>query len=173
MRTTIIARIKTTLPQALEEIYSLFGEGVNQEYNQEEYAFALNNTPVSNGYIRIPAAQHIVAAMGYMLQAGIEAEHIECVRIEWHGQDMVERVDPETGETEIVEELFQTGGAGDTRRDRPGAHNSACVSRTDGLTDKNSVSTNFQKGFLIICDHVGEAEHTAPSSRRNEILPHC
>lgn len=115
---TIIAKIKTTLEQATQEVLDLLGEGARPDAQQEEYFFALNNTPVSNGYCRIRVDEHIAVALDYLMSLGETGEHIECVRAEWQGQDMypVEQpvLDEEgnpTGEMETVyeERLFQTG----------------------------------------------------------------
>lgn len=115
---TIIAKIKTTLPQATQEVLDLLGEGARPDAQQEEYFFALNNTPLSNGYCRIRVAEHIAVALDYLMSLGETGEHIECVRVEWFGQDRVPVEQPvldedgnPTGEMETVyvEQLFQTG----------------------------------------------------------------
>lgn len=115
---TIIAKIKTTLEQATQEVLDLLGEGARPDAQQEEYFFALNNTPLSNGYCRIRVAEHIAVALDYLMSLGETGEHIECVRVEWNGQDRVPVEQPvldedgnPTGEMETVyvEQLFQTG----------------------------------------------------------------
>ena len=115
---TIIAKIKTTLPQSAQEVLDLLGEGARPDAQHEEYFFALNNTPVSNGFCRIRVAEHIAVALDYLMSLGETGEHIECVRVEWNGQDRVPVEQPvldedgnPTGEMEevYVERLFQTG----------------------------------------------------------------
>ena len=115
---TIIAKIKTTIEQATQEVLDLLGEGARPDAEQEEYYFALNNTQVSNGYCRIRVAEHIAVAMDYLMSLGETGEHIECVMVEWNGQDKYPVEQPvfdedgnPTGEMETAyeERLFQTG----------------------------------------------------------------
>ena len=117
-RYTIIAKIKTSMPEAAQEVLTLMGEGARPDAEQVECFFARNNTPVSNGYCRVIVDEHIAMALDYMLGNNMTGEHIDCIRVEWQGQDRVPVEQPiidengnPTGETETVyvEQLFQTG----------------------------------------------------------------
>jgi hypothetical protein len=97
-RYTAIIRIKTDIDQAIAETLAQLGEGANPEYQQIETVFSLNNTPIVNGYVRVVVAERIAQALQQMLDAGVISEHIEVVRIEWHGQDMVDAGTDEDGQ---------------------------------------------------------------------------
>lgn len=113
---TVIVKVLTTLPELAQWCMDNLGEGARPDAEDELYAFAYNNTPVQNGYIRIPCAEHIATALQWMLDEGITSEHGEIVRIEWHGQDRYpvekEVLDEEgnpTMETVYEEQLFKVG----------------------------------------------------------------
>lgn len=118
---TAIIRIKTSLEELATECLALFGEGARFEFDangtivrqQEEMTFSLCNTPVQHGYVRVIVAEHIATALQWMQDNGIESEHGELIRVEFHGQDRypVEQLNAETGETETVyeEHLFEIG----------------------------------------------------------------
>lgn len=97
-RYTIIATIKTTIAQAAQEVLDLMGEGARPDAEQIEGYFARNNTPVQgpDSLCRIVVDEHIATALQWMLDQNITGEHIDSLRVEWQGQDMV--LDTDTGE---------------------------------------------------------------------------
>lgn len=104
---TIIARIKTTLPEAAQECLDLIGEGANPQATQAETFFSRCNTPPQVGFIRIPVDDHIVPLLEMFKNSGYISKHVEIVRIEHHGQDIVEVIDDEG--TRYEEQPFQVG----------------------------------------------------------------
>lgn len=86
---TAILKVLTTLPELATECLLLLGEGARPEATQEEMFFSLCNTPVQNGFIRIPVADHIATALQWMQDNNVTSEHAEIIRVEWDGQDMV------------------------------------------------------------------------------------
>jgi hypothetical protein len=109
MTTTAIIKIKTSLEELVAECLALFGEGARPDFSYVEEAFSLNNTPVSNGYIRVVCAEHIATALQWMLDTGMTSEHGEIIRVEWIGQDRVVTGQDEDGNDIIEEQLFLTG----------------------------------------------------------------
>lgn len=106
---TVIAKLLTSLPELAQWVLDNMGEGARPDAEHDLYFFAFNSTPVQNGYIRIPCAEHIATALQWMQDEGITSEHGEVVRIEWHGQDKVQTGTDEDGNPVIEEQLFQTG----------------------------------------------------------------
>lgn len=86
---TIVLRVKTSLHEIADECLTLFGEGSRPFADREENYFALNNTTVQNGYVRIAVAQHIAMALEYVLTeyTSVNADLIE---VEWLGQTQYE-----------------------------------------------------------------------------------
>jgi len=108
MNLTAILKV-TSLEAAVAECLATFGEGARPEFQFEEEAFALYGTPVTpEGYVRVVVAPHIAAALQFMKDNNLTSEHVEIIRVEFNGQDMIESTDEE-GNTIYVEELFQTG----------------------------------------------------------------
>ena len=108
MNYTAILKIKTTLADAAQECLALFNEGARLDASFAEETFALYNTPLQDGYCRVVVAEHIAAALQWLKDTEAVSENVEIVRVEWHGQDMIESTDEE-GNTIYAEELFQTG----------------------------------------------------------------
>ena len=108
MNYTAILKIKTTLADAAQECLALFNEGARLDASFAEETFALYNTPLQDGYCRVVVAEHIAAALQWLKDTEAVSENVEIVRVEWHGQDMIESTDEE-GNTIYIEELFQTG----------------------------------------------------------------
>jgi hypothetical protein len=107
---TAIVKVKTTMEQAAQECLDQLGEGANPDATQVEAFFALNNTPDAGGYCRVVVAEHIAIALQYMFDSGIESEHVEIIRVEWMGQDVVQTgIDPETDEPIYERVPFQVG----------------------------------------------------------------
>ena len=100
---TIIVKILTAMPELAQEALDLFNGG-RPEAEQVENFTVRNNTPVSNGYCRIVVTDQTAQAMEQMLADGYVSPNAEIVRIEHHGQDMVD-----DGQGGYTEELFQTG----------------------------------------------------------------
>ena len=108
MNYTAILKIKTTLADVAQECLALFNEGARLDASFAEETFALYNTPLQDGYCRVVVAEHIAAALQWLKDTEAVSENVEIVRVEWHGQDMIESTDEE-GNTIYIEELFQTG----------------------------------------------------------------
>jgi hypothetical protein len=106
---TAIIKILTTIEQASQETLDVLGEGGNPEAEQPEAFFSLNNTLQGGPYCRVIVAPHIAAALQYMLDAGVTSEHVEVIRIEWQGQDMVQTGVDEYGNPIIDYTPFQVG----------------------------------------------------------------
>jgi hypothetical protein len=108
MNYTAILKIKTTLADAAQECLALFNEGARLDASFAEETFALYNTPLQDGYVRVVVAEHIAVALQWMKDNAMTSENVEIIRVEWQGQDMIEFTDDE-GNTIYAEELFQTG----------------------------------------------------------------
>lgn len=106
---TAIFKIKTSLKNAAQESLDTFGQGGRPEFTREEEAFSLCNTPVQNGYVRVIVAPHIAQALEYMRGKKMTGGHADLVRIEWHGQDVVETGVDEEGNPTYEQQLFQVG----------------------------------------------------------------
>lgn len=98
---TIVVKLKDgkTLANLADEVFFWFGEGSRPDFSSEEEAFAFNNTPVQNGWLRIPATDEFVAGIEYML-GKTTSEVAEVIQIEHDYQHEVivdEYDDPEAG----------------------------------------------------------------------------
>lgn len=106
---TAVIQVKTTIEQVAQECLELFGEGANPESEIQEMFFKLCNTPVSHGYCRPYVAEHIATALQYLIDNDqAETDNAKIIKVEWHGQDMIESADEE-GNPTYVQELFQVG----------------------------------------------------------------
>ena len=112
MNYTAILKI-TSLEAAVAECLATFGEGARPEFQFEEEAFALYGTPVTpEGYVRVVVAPHIAAALQFMKDNNLTSEHVEIIRVEFNGQDMIESTLVDDNGIETIgyqEQLFQTG----------------------------------------------------------------
>ncbi len=108
-RSTAILKIKTTIDAVAAECLAMLGEGAHVSYDKIENVFALNNTPISHGYVRVLCAEHIATALQYLKDAGVESDNVEIVRVEWAGQDMVQTGVDGDGNPVYEQQLFYTG----------------------------------------------------------------
>lgn len=84
---TAIFKLKTDLPSLAQECQELFGEGSRSAPDRVEHTFALCNTIVEEGHLRIVVAQHIALALEYVTAQGYVSPNAELVKLEWDGQE--------------------------------------------------------------------------------------
>lgn len=82
---TVILRIKTSMDELAVECLELFGEGARIGAVRDEEHFALGNTPVQEGYVRIVVAQHIAMALEYVLTE-YQSVNADLIEVEWDNQ---------------------------------------------------------------------------------------
>jgi len=90
MHKTIIFKIlgdpEASLPLAAQECPALLGAGANTDPGIIEETFALCNTPVQNGYIRVVATEEFANALEQVNASGYQSPYMQMVMVEHDGQ---------------------------------------------------------------------------------------
>ena len=92
-----------TLADLVDIVNDAVGRGTNQSFDREEEAFAYSNTPVQNGWLRIPADEPFIADLQWLMEQPtmqvLMAEYVEQMWLEEEGQKDVEIGADEDGNT--------------------------------------------------------------------------
>lgn len=83
---TTVLRVKTNMHDLADECMQLFNEGARPHADREEHFFALGNTTVQEGYVRVITAQHIAMALEYVLTTYVSI-NADLVHVEWDGPE--------------------------------------------------------------------------------------
>lgn len=82
------------LMDIVEMVNSAIGKGTNESFSKDEEAFAYSNTPVQNGWLRIPADEPFIADLEFLIDQPtmqvLIGEVVEQMWLEDEGQKEVD-----------------------------------------------------------------------------------
>ena len=83
-----------SLADIADLVNDVVGKGTNPSFARDEEAFSYSNTPVQNGWLRIPADEPFIAdlqwLMGQPTMQSLMSEYVEQMWLEDEGQKEVE-----------------------------------------------------------------------------------